>query len=80
MYNRKLTNPVEIANEFNAYIINIGCSLSNQIQSQRSSHEYLGDKVHTNFTVRAVNEECVRTLLYTLIQKKHIHTTITLSI
>ena len=33
---------IEIANELNAYFINIGRSLSDQIQSQRSSHAYLG--------------------------------------
>ena len=35
MDNRRLTNPDEIANEFNGYFINIGRSLSDQIQSQR---------------------------------------------
>ena len=39
MDNCTLTNPDEIANEFKAYFINIGRSLSDQIQSQRSSHE-----------------------------------------
>ena len=61
MDNRSLTNPDEIANEFNAYFINIGPSLSDQIQSQRSSHEYLGDKANTNFT--AVNEKCIDTIV-----------------
>ena len=64
MDNRRLTNPHEIANEFNAYFINIGRSLSDQIQSQlRSSHEYLGDKANTNFTFTAVNEECIDTIV-----------------
>ena len=58
--NHRLTNPDEIANEFNAYFINVGCSLSNQIQSQCSSHEYLSD---TNFTFTAVNEECIDTIV-----------------
>ena len=59
MDNRRLTNPDEIANDFNAYFINIGGSLSDQIQSQHSSHEYLGDKANTNFTFTAVTEECI---------------------
>ena len=63
MDNRRLTNPDEIANEFNAYFINIGRSLSDQIQSQRSSHEYLGDRANTNFTFTAVNEECIDTIV-----------------
>ena len=62
MDNRRLTNPDEIANEFNAYFINIGRSLSDQIQSQRSSHEYLGDRANTNFTFTAANEECIDTI------------------
>ena len=57
MDNRTLTNPDEIANELNAYYINIGRSLSDQIQSQRSSHEYLGNKANTNFAFTTVNEE-----------------------
>ena len=61
MDNRRLTNPGEIAIEFNAYFINIGRSLSDQIQPQRSSHEYLGDKANINFTFTAVNEECIDT-------------------
>ena len=55
--------PDEIANGFNAYYTSIGRSLSDQIQSQRSSHEYLGDKANTNFTFTAVNEECIDTII-----------------
>ena len=32
-------------------------------QSQRSSHEYLGDRANTNFTFTAVNEECIDTIV-----------------
>ena len=63
MDNRRLTNLDEIANEFNAYFIYIGRSLSDQIQSQRSSHEHLGDKANTNFTFTAVDEECIDTIV-----------------
>ena len=63
MDKRRLTNPDEIASKFNAYFINIGRSLSDQIQSQRSSHECLGDKANTNFTFTAVNEECIDTIV-----------------
>ena len=63
MDNRRLTNPDKIANEFNVYFINNGRSLSDQIQSQRSSHEYLGDRANTNFTFTAVNEECIDTIV-----------------
>ena len=63
MDNRRLTNPDKIVNELNAYFINIGRSLLDQIQSQRLSHEYLGDKANTNFTFTAVNEECIDTMV-----------------
>ena len=63
MDNRMLTNPDEMTNKFNAYFIIIGRSLSDQIQSQRSSHEYLGDRANTNFTFTTVNEECIDTIV-----------------
>ena len=39
--NVTVTDPDEIANEFNRYFINIGRSLSDQIQSIHSSQDYL---------------------------------------
>ena len=39
--NVTITDPDEIANEFNRYFINIGRSLSDQIQSIHSSQDYL---------------------------------------
>ena len=41
MDNLKLTNPDETVNKFDAYFINIGRSLSDHTQFQRSGHEYL---------------------------------------
>ena len=44
--NRAVTNPDEIANEFNEfneYFANIGRLLSEQITSPHTSEEYLGD-------------------------------------
>ena len=63
MDNRRLTNPDKIVNELNAYSINIGRSLLDHIQSQRSRHEYLGDKANTNFRFTAVNGECMDTMV-----------------
>ena len=63
MNNRMLTSPGEIANEFNGYFINIGRLLSDQIQSQRSSHEYLGNKANTNSAFTTVNEESIDTIV-----------------
>ena len=42
--NRTVTNPGEIANKFNKYFVNIGRFLSEQINSQHNSKDYLGDK------------------------------------
>ena len=39
--NVTITDPDELANEFNRYFINIGRSLSDQIQSIHSSQDYL---------------------------------------
>ena len=63
MDNCRLTNFDEIANESNAYFINIGPSLSDQIQSQRSIYKYLSDKANTNFTFTAVNTKCINTIV-----------------
>ena len=50
MDNRWLINPDEIANEH----INFGHSISDQIQSQRLSHKYLGDKVNYVVSTRSI--------------------------
>ena len=42
--NRTVTNPDEIANEFNKYFVNIGRLLSEQINSPHNNEDYLGDK------------------------------------
>ena len=59
--NVTITDPDEIANEFNRYFINIGRSLSDQIQSIHSSQDYLPqhNKPTSNFSFNPVNEECI---------------------
>ena len=57
-----IEKPFDVA-LFNAYFINIGRSLSDQIYSLRSSHKYLGKKANANFTFAAVNEECIDTIV-----------------
>ena len=56
-----ITDPDEIANEFNRYFINIGRSLSDQMQSIHSSQDYLTqhNKPTSNFSFNLVNKECV---------------------
>ena len=44
-----LTDSDEIANEFNNYFVNIGRLLSEQITSQHTSKEYLGDRPNVSF-------------------------------
>ena len=56
--NRAVTNPDEIANEFNEYFVNIGRLLSEQITSPHTSEEYLGDKSNVLFRFTPVNEDC----------------------
>ena len=62
--NVTITDPDEIANEFNRYFINIGRSLSDQIQKTHSSQDYLPqhNKPTSNFSFNPVNEECIAKL------------------
>ena len=56
--NHIITNLDEIANEFNKYFVNIGKSLSDQIQSVTTSEDYLleHNKPDTIFNFVSVNE------------------------
>ena len=71
MNNVTITDPDEIANEFNRYFINIGRSLSDEIQSIHSSQDYLPqhNKPTSNFTFNPVNEECIAKFIVKLIYK-----------
>ena len=59
--NNTITDLDEIATEFNKYVINIGRSLSDQIQSIHSSLDYLPKqhKPTSMFSYNPVNEECI---------------------
>ena len=67
--NRAVTNPDEIANEFNEYFVNIGRLLSEQITSPRTSEEYLGDKSNVLFRFTPVNEDCISNIIKKLNSK-----------
>ena len=67
--NRAVTNPDEIANEFNEYFVNIGRLLSEQITSPHISEEYLGDKSNVLFRFTPVNEDCIGNIIKKLKSK-----------
>ena len=67
--NRAVTNPDEIANEFNEYFVNIGRLLSEQITSSHTSEEYLGDKSNVLFRFTPVNEDCIGNIIKKLRSK-----------
>ena len=69
--NVTITDPDEIANEFNIYFINIARSLSDQIQSIHSSQDYLPqhNKPTSNFSFNPVNEECIAKFIVKLKNK-----------
>ena len=69
--NVTITDPDEIANEFNRYFINIGRSLADQIQSIHSSQDYLPqhNKPTSNFSFNPVNEECIAKFIVKLKNK-----------
>ena len=56
--NVTITDPDEIANEFNKYFINIGRALSDQLQSLHSSQDYLPqhNKPTSSFSFHSVVE------------------------
>ena len=44
--NRQVTYPVIIADQFNGYFVNIGPSLSNQLQASGSYSKYITNRTH----------------------------------
>ena len=67
--NRTVTNPDEIANEFNKYFVNIGRLLSEQINSPHNSEDYLGDKSKVLFEFTPVNEDRIGSIIKKLKSK-----------
>ena len=61
----------EIVKEFNTYFINIGRTLSDQIQSTHSSFNYLSQdkKTTTGFVFNPVGEECISNVITKLKNK-----------
>ena len=57
--NNIITDMNVIANELNRFFISIGHSLSEQIQSEHFSEEYLGQKANFVFKFTEVNEDCI---------------------
>ena len=66
-----ITDLDEIATEFNKYFINIGRSLSDQIQSNHSSLDYLPKqhKPTSIFSFNPVNEECITNYMSSILTK-----------
>ena len=71
LYNVTITDPDEIANEFNKYFIDIGRTLSDQIESIHSSQDYLPqhNKPTSNLSFNSVNEECIAKFIVQLKNK-----------
>ena len=69
--NVTITDPDEIANEFNKYFINIGTALSDQIQPLHSTQDYPPQhkKPTSNFSFHSVNEECIANFIVKLKNK-----------
>ena len=67
--NRTITDPVEIANEFNKYFVAIGQSLSHNAQPDKSYNEYLSNRPHCHLTFSSVNEDLVSNIIRRLKNK-----------
>ena len=67
--NRTVTNPDEIANEFNKYFVNIGQLLSEQVNSPHNSEDYLGDKSKVLFRFTPVNKDRIGSIIKKLKSK-----------
>ena len=65
--NCAVTNPDEIANEFNECFVNIRRLLSEQITSLHTRENYLGDKSNVLFRFTPVNEYLVMDMIKFLI-------------
>ena len=69
--NATITNMDEIVKEFNTYFINIGRTLSDQIQSTHSSFDYLprDKKTTSSLVFNPVSEECIANVITKLKNK-----------
>ena len=68
--NVTITDPDEIANEFNRYFINIGRSLSDQIQSIHSSQDYLPqiNKPTSSFGYDSISNKLIKSAGHVLVK------------
>ena len=64
-----ITDPVEIANEFNKYFVAIGQLLSHNAQPDKSYNEYLSNRPHCHLTFSSVNEDIVSNIIRRLKNK-----------
>ena len=67
--NKTITNPAEVANEFNKYFVSIGQTLSRNVQSNRSCDEYLVENTNCQLIFNPVNEEMVAKIINQLKNK-----------
>ena len=67
--NKTITNPAEVANEFNKYFVSIGQTLSRNVQSNRSYDEYLVENTNCQLIFNPVNEEMVAKIINQLKNK-----------
>ena len=64
-----ITDPVEVANEFNQHFVSIGQTLSRNVQSNRSYDEYLVENTNCQLIFNPVNEEKVAKIINQLKNK-----------
>lgn len=67
--NLKTTDPNEIANAFNDYFINIGRSIAEQIHTQTTFDEYMGNPSNSRFTFLNTTEVVVSNIINKLKNK-----------
>ena len=65
-----IDNPQEIANAFNLYFINIGPSIAEQINSNRSHRDYLTKSYTSTLCLTNINEDYVASLIDRLKNKE----------
>ena len=70
-----IDNPQEIANAFNLYFINIGPSIAEQINSNRSHRDYLAKSYTSTLSLTNINEDYVASLIDRLKNKKAVELT-----
>ena len=66
---KTITNPAEVANEFNKYFVSIGETLSRNVQSNRSYDEYLVENTNCQLIFNPVTEEMVAKIINQLKNK-----------